>query len=454
VTGLRQAAAAEKRVVREGAAIEDSAPAEEQASIYRMDRRIAVTPRRARRLAAAAFAVLLLAGAAAIYVRFGLTRTVVVNADQVVVASVAPDLFSEYVPSTANVMPRVTAYVDAVEGGQVAERLVEEGATVSKGQPLVRLKNTSLQLEVLGRQAQLMEQLDRLNSTLLSFEQARLGHQRELNDAQAEVEQTAQRLRRREALRPSGAVSQAEIDELAIDLNRYRKLQATMSTALEVDERFQTQEVKQLRAAIHTTQDNLTLAGETLQSLTLRAPISGQLTALDAELGAAKSPGQRIGQIDDDRSYKAEAAIDEFYLGRVAVGQHAVAEVGGHDYPLAVAKVYPQVRERQFKVDLYFGEPTPPALRRGQTLEIRLTIGAARRGLVTANGPFYEDTGGSWVFVLSPSGDKAQRREVRFGRRNPAQIEVLSGLRSGERIITSSYQSLKSFDRVTIRGGS
>jgi HlyD family secretion protein len=449
VARLRQAAAVEER-----AAIESPAPADEHAPIYRMDRRVAVAPRWRQRLGVAALGSLVLAAAATVYVRFGLTRTIVVNADHVVVARVAPGVFSEYVPSTANVEPRVTAYVDAVEGGQVAERLVEEGAIVTKGQPLVRLKNTSLQLEVLGRQAQLMEQLDRLNSTLLSFQQARLGHERELNDAQAEVEQTAQRLRRREALRPSGAVSQAEIDELAIDLNRYRKLQATMTAALDVDDRFQTQEVKQLKAAIRTTQDNLTLAGETLQSLTLRAPISGQLTAIDAELGAAKAPGQRIGQIDDERSYKAEAAIDEFYLGRVTVGQHAVAEVGGRDYPLEVAKVYPQVRERQFKVDLYFGEPAPPALRRGQTLEVRLTIGAARRGLVTANGPFYEDTGGSWAFVLSPSGDEAQRREVRFGRRNPEQIEVLSGLRPGERIITSSYQTLKSFDRVTIRGGS
>src|SRR5262249_5303508 len=154
--------------------------------IYRMDRRVAAAPRLRRRLALGALALLLLAAGAAAYVRFGLTRTLVVKADQVVIASVTQDLFSEYVPATANVVPRVTAYVDAVEGGQVAQRLVEEGAIVTKGQPLVRLKNTSLQLEVLGRQAQLMEQLDRLNSTLLSFEQARLGHERELNDAQAE----------------------------------------------------------------------------------------------------------------------------------------------------------------------------------------------------------------------------------------------------------------------------
>src|SRR5690242_6560210 len=183
------------------------------------------------------------------------------------------------------------------------------------------------------------------------------------------------------------------------------------------------------------------MASQSLQSLSIRAPISGQLTALDADLGAAKSPGQRIGQIDDSTEYKVEAGVDEFYLGRVKPGQLATAESNGKTWPLEVAKVYPQVKERQFKVDLYFTKTAAPdGLRRGQSMQVRLEVGAPSKGLVTANGPFFEETGGNWVFVLPKTGNVAERRPVHFGRRNPEQIEVMSGLAEGERIITSGYE--------------
>jgi HlyD family secretion protein len=221
-----------------------------------------------------------------------------------------------------------------------------------------------------------------------------------------------------------------------------------------VDRRFQTQQMTQLRDAVKATQDNLTMAGETLQNLAVKAPIDGQLSALDADLGAAKAPGQRIGQIDDSTAYKAEASVDEFYLGRIAIGQPATAEIDGRTLRMEVAKVYPQVINRQFKVDLVFTNPPPQSVRRGQSLQVRLEVGASHEGLVTANGPFYEDTGGTWVFVLDGSGDGAERRNVRLGRRNPEQVEVLSGLSPGEQIITSSYDSLRAYDRIGLRGRS
>jgi HlyD family secretion protein len=416
-----------------------------------MDRRVELPPLWRRRLPWILAAVLLTAAAAAAYWKFALTRTLVVNKNQLVIAPVKVGVFAEYIPAQATIQPRVTAYLDAIEGGQVAEKLVEEGAFVQRGQVIVRLKNTNLQLEVLGRQAQLMEQLDRLNSTLLSFQQARLGHERELIDASAQVRQLTQRLARRQALGVAGAVPVAELDELKIDLERYRSLEQKMTEARDVDQKFQTSQLAQLRTAIKTTQENITMAGETLQSLAVKAPISGQLSALDADLGAAKTPGQRIGQIDDFTAHKAEASVDEFYLGRVVIGQSGTVEIDGHVQHLEVAKVYPQVRDRQFKVDLFFTGAEPQSLRRGQTLQVRLEIGAAHRSLVTGNGPFYEDTGGTWAFVLSPSGSDAERRTIRLGRRNPEQVEVLSGLSVGERIISSSYDSLRNYDRIHIR---
>jgi HlyD family secretion protein len=450
-----------RRVPRDEKAMASTAAGDAAVLVSPMDRRVGPAPGRWRRRAALAIAVLAaVAAGSAAYVRFGLARVAVLNADRVVVAAVNSAVFEEYIPATAKVVPRTTAYLDAVEGGQVAEVLVEEGAVVHQGQSLVRLKNTNLQLEVLGRQAQLMEQLDRLNATILTFEQARLAHERDRIEAASQIAQLAQRLRRRQALQPSGAVSAADIDEVAIDLGRYRKLAAAIEDAAAVDRRFQREQVGQLRAAVKAIRENLAMAGDTLGNLLVKAPVSGQLTALDAHLGEAKNPGQRIGQIDQIDDYKVEADIDEFYLNRVAVGQAATVEVDGAGYQLILAKAYPQVRDRQFKVDLLFaatpgqepGRAGPKkALRRGQSLQIRLQIGTSRRALVVANGPFYDDTGGAWAFVLSPGANEARRRAIRLGRRNPQQVEVLSGLAAGDRLITSSYEALRGFDRIRLR---
>jgi HlyD family secretion protein len=424
--------------------------ADDEEKFSAMDRRVEPPPRGRRRLLLGIGIAVLLTAFIALYARYALTRSATVRAASVVIAPVKRSVFTEYVPATAVVAPRTTAYLDAVEGGQVAEVLVEEGAFVTRGQVLLKLKNTNLQLEMLGRQAQLMEQLDRLNQTILSFEQARVAHERDLIESSAQIEQLSQRQQRREALRASGLVAQQELDELGIDLTRARKLHASSLTARDIDEKFRKEQVTQLRSAVTTIRENLAMASETLQSLSVQAPISGQLTALNADLGAAKAPGQRIGQIDDSTTYKIEASVDEFYLGRVKPGQSATAVANGKTWKLEVAKVYPQVTSRQFKVDLHFAEAVPEGLRRGQSMEVRLEVGAPSKGLVTANGPFFEETGGQWVFVLPPSGNVAQRRPVRFGRRNPEQIEVLAGLAAGERIISSGYEQLRKFDRVEI----
>ena len=424
---------------------------EEDEKFSAMDRPVETKSRVRRRLLLGMGAAMVLTVCVALYAHYALTRSVTVREASVVIAPVRREVFTEYVPATGVVAPRTTAYLDAVEGGQVAEVLVEEGAFVTRGQVLLRLTNTNLQLEMLGRQAQLMEQLDRLNQTILSFEQARVTHNRELIESSAQIEQLAQRQQRREVLRATGMVSKEEVDELAIDLERARKLNAAAIEARDIDEKFHNEQVAQLHTAMKTTRENLGVANETLQSLSLKAPITGQLTALSADLGAAKAPGQRIGQIDDSTAYKVEAGVDEFYLGRVKAGQAATAESNGKSWRLEVAKVYTQVTDRQFKVDLYFSAAAAPAgLRRGQSMEVRLELGAPSRGLVTANGPFFAETGGNWVFVLPPSGNVAQRRPVRFGRRNPEQVEVLAGLAEGERIISSGYEPLRRFERIQI----
>src|SRR5690606_24287055 len=187
------------------------------------------------------------------------------------------------------------------------------------------------------------------------------------------------------------------------------------------------------------------------ENLVITAPISGQLTLLEANVGESKSPGQRVGQIDELGAFKVSAFIDEFYLPRVSLGQIATLELAGGGHELEVTKIYPDVRNRQFEVELSFFGEAPTLLRRGQTVRMRLDIGEPADTLVVENGAFYDDTGGRWVFLLDPVGDRAVKQTVRFGRRNPEGIEVLDGLREGNRVITSSYENLMDFDRIEFR---
>jgi HlyD family secretion protein len=332
----------------------------------------------------------------------------------------------------------------------VLQLLVEEGAIVTAGQPLVRLNNTNLQLQVINSEAQLSEQLNRLTSTKLAFEQSRLAHTRELIDMQFQVEQSSQRLRRMQSLAGTGAIKRSDVEDAELDLNRFRDLYAAAKEAKRIDESLQKEQMQQIDKTIANMNKNLAIARQNLENLTIKAPISGQLTSLEAHAGESKRPGERIGQIDQIDTYKVTALVDEHYLPRVALGQQATAEIDGHEHSLELTKQYAEVRDRQFKVDLVFSGDVPKSVRRGQSLQLRLAIGASSTGLVVANGPFYEDTGGQWAFVVKDQ--QANRRAIKLGRRNPESVEVLEGLIAGDKVITSSYESLKDFARIELRG--
>ncbi len=413
-----------------------------------MDRRITprlVTP---QRIALGVTALVAFAGLAYVYVNYGLGRSLTVDAQRLTLSAVGYGTFHEYIPVTGNVVPRTTVYLDAVVGGVVTEVHVEEGDFVTAGQTLVALKNTNLQLEVVGREAQVTEQLHNLSSTTLSFEQNRLRNQRDLLNVEYQIDRLSRLLPRRRAILDSGDVSAEEVDDLEAELRYYRGLESALGEAKEVDERFQSTQIVRLDEALEAMNRNLGIARENLQNLTVTAPISGQLTLLEANVGESKSAGERIGQVDQVDAFKVTALVDEFYIARIAQGQFATVEIDDQDYGLEVTTVYPGVQNRQFEIDLLFTGDAPRGIRRGQTLRMRLEIGQPADSLVLANGSFYDDTGGQWVFVVEASGNEALRRPVRFGRRNPEGIEVLEGLRQGETVITSSYDQLLDFERV------
>jgi HlyD family secretion protein len=429
-------------------------PLRERIDLTAMDRpleRQLVTRSRAM---TAGLVLLAVAALAAGYVRYGLTRSVQVGAERVAIGTVRAGVFREYIPIDGSIEPRETVYLDAVDGGQVTQVMVEEGALVKAGQPLVRLNNANLQLQVLNSEAQLSEQLDRLTSTKVQFEQSRLNHSRDLIDAGFQTEKARQNLGRLNALAGSGAVRRADIDDAKLEFERQQGLLVALTHAKEVDESLQRQQIEQVDRLVSGLNRNLAIARQNLDNLVIKAPFDGQLTTLQAHLGESKLVGQRIGQIDRIDGYKVVALVDEHYLQRVLIGQHATPDPDATlplEQGFSVMKVYPEVRDRQFKVDLAFEGHVPASVRRGQSVPLRLQIGGDRHGLILDNGAFYDDSGGQWAFVLIGDGSIARRRSVRLGRRNLEQVEVLQGLAAGDRVIVSTYDGLKDTDRVELR---
>lgn len=427
----------------------------DQPILTAMDRRV-VRPWLTRgRMVAGAFIFLVVVAGIAAYVRFGLTSFVAVSAERLSTARVQRGVFHEFIPLSGMLVPRTTVYLDAVAGGQVAEVLVEEGAVVEAGKPLVVLKNANLELDVAGRDAALAQQLYQLTTINLSLDDRRLQRSRELTEIDYQIRLVISQLERKKPLLAGGYVSRNEIDDLERNLARYRSTYDNVKAAQIADDIARPQQVAQLKQSIELITNNLAMTRRNLDALTIKAPLAGQLTLLDADIGAAKAPGQRIGQIDSAEGFKVRASVAEFYLPRLQTGQHATGEIEGRNYDLVIAKIFPEVKDRQFVVDLQFTAglaDLPATLRRGQTLQLKLEVGEARESLVVANGEYYDDAGGTWVFVVSPSGGSAVRREVTLGRRNPESIEVLKGLADGERIITSSYTAFRDIERIDILG--
>ncbi len=366
-------------------------------------------------------------------------------------AEVSVGMYEDFIPLRAAVEPERTVYLDAIEGGRVERILVEEGAFVEEGQPLIDLSNTSLQLDVIAREAEVSEQLNNLRNTQLAIEQNRLKLKSDLIEIDYQIARLERLVNRYEELEGNQFISKNEYEDARDELEYWSNKRVVTRESQAQDEKIRLAQIEQLEGSVDQLEKNLTLARSNLDNLLIRAPRSGQLTSLNAELGESKARGERLGQIDDVDRFKATAMVNEFYLNRVRVGQSALLEIDGDDYRLEVSKVYPEVQASQFEIDLKFLGEAPSDIRRGQTLQLRLVLGdTASQATLLANGPFFNDTGGAWVFVLDPDGTVATRREVRFGRRNPNNIEVEAGLVPGDEVIISSYANFIEVDRLFI----
>jgi len=388
--------------------------------------------------------------AVAFYLMAPTANSQTIAADRVTISSVARGRFDDFLPLRARVEPSVTVYLDAVEGGRVEQRLVEDGAVVQAGQMLAVLSNSDLQLNVLARQTEVTQQINSMRSQELSLSQTRLANQRALIEADLTAQTARRQYELQRPLAEKGYVPQRQFQDSRDTYLAARERVAILRRQQATDERLQSSQLAQLRASTAALNQSLQLARASLDALNLRAPVSGQLTSFSIQVGQSFNRGERLGQIDSAGSNKLRAQVDEFYLGRVAEGQIATAEVAGRPYRMRVSKIYPQVRNGAFEIDLNFLGGEPANLQRGQTVQIRLTLGDPAPALLLPNGAFYNDTGGNWVFVVAPDGGSAVKRQVRLGRRNSEFIEVLDGLEPGERVITSPYTGFAERDRLDL----
>ena len=414
-----------------------------------MDRAIERRPVRPLLLGAAA--VLVLALLLFAWLSFDTSTSFTLDGQRIRTAAVSTGVYEDFIPLRAAVEPERTVYLDAIDGGRVEAILVEEGSMVVEGQPLVDLSNTSLQLDVIAREAEVSEQLNNLRNTQLAIEQNRLKLKGDLIEIDYQIVRLDRLVRRYDELDGKQFISKNDYENALDELGYWRSRRVVTRESQEQDEKIRLAQIEQLNESVSQLEKNLILARANLEDLLVRAPRAGRLTSLNAEIGESKSRGERLGQIDDVDRFKAVALVNEFYLNRIRVGQQALMSVDGRDYSLAVSKIYPQVRAAQFEVDLRFAGEVPEGIRRGQTLQMRLVLGdTTERATLLSNGPFFNDTGGAWVFVLDPDGAVARKRPVQFGRRNPNNIEVLGGLEKGEQVIVSSYASFIDVERLFI----
>ena len=371
--------------------------------------------------------------------------------DKLSVGEVTQGKFDDYITINGNVAPIATIYMDAYEGGRVEEKLIEEGAMVKKGDIILKLENINLYEQILQSESGLALKQNDLRQTRLTFDSRLVEGRRSLATAATELQRLKRNYEQNKALfeeelisreayqlsKENYELSQQQYDIVKVQTENDNELRETSLPVLETD--------------LNRMQKTLGMVYQRLDHLNVRAPADGQLGFLDAEIGQNIAQGQRIGQINVLTDYKIEASIDEHYIDRVQRDLVAVIERNGTDYPLRLRKVYPEVRNGKFKVDLVFTGDKPETIRTGQSYNIKLQLGESSDALLLPKGSFFQSTGGQWIFVVGTDGGEAIKRNIRIGKQNSRYYEVLEGLQAGEKVITSNYDTFGEAERIVLK---
>lgn len=373
-----------------------------------------------------------------------------VDAAQLTVSTVTRGEFNDYVRLNGQVVPIQVVQISPEEGGIVREKVAEEGARVKKGDVILRLSNSDLDLQILNAEAELAEKQNLLRNTQIAMQQDQLNNETESATLDMDVKRRERAYRQNERLAKEKLVSREVWEQSREDYELARRKQGLIRQRLKKDESYRRAQMDQMSDNLDNMRRNVLLVRERKGKLEVCSAIDGELGLLDVELGQSISAGQKVGQINDLSDFKIMAQIDEHYIDRVRSGLPATFERDGKTYRLRVRKVYPEVRDGQFRTDLVFEGTRPANIRSGQTYYINLELGKPEQAVLIPRGTFFQTTGGNWIFVLDGNG-KAHRRNIRIGRQNPQYYEVTEGLQPGERVITSGYEGFKDNEVLVLK---
>jgi len=367
------------------------------------------------------------------------------------IAEVSQGKFDDYITINGNVAPIATIYMDAYEGGRVTEKLIEEGAMVKKGDIILKLENRALYEQILASESNLALKQNDLRSTRLAFDSRQVEGKKSLATAEYELQRLKRNFAQNEALYKDELISSEEYLTSKENYELSQRQYEIIKLQTEQDDELRSTSLATLDSDLERMQKTLSMVYERIDQLNVRAPADGQLGFLDAEIGQSIAQGERIGQINVLTDYKIEAMIDEHYIDRVTRDLTAILERNGNEYALRLRKVYPEVRNGRFKVDLVFSGEKPETIRTGQSYNIKLQLGESSDALLLPKGSFFQSTGGQWIFVVNPDGGEAIKREIRIGKQNSRYYEVLDGLQDGESVITSNYDNFGGAERVVLK---
>jgi HlyD family secretion protein len=379
------------------------------------------------------------------------TSTYKVEKDKLIIENVIEDQFNDYITVPGTVEPITIIFLDAQEGGRVEDKLIEEGSMVKKGDIILKLSNPDLHLNILDSEAQLAEKENFLRNTQIAMEQDRLQIKRELINLKYDIERKERNYQQNVILMKDNLISREEFIRSKEDVDMARQSRELFTERQKQDSVFRSVQVDNMVNNLDNMRKNLTLVRERAENLNVRAPVDGQLGLLVPEIGQSISRGANMGQINVLTSYKVTAQIDEHYIDRVRTQLTATLDRQGNEYDLIVKRVYPEVRNGTFEIDMIFRDTMPDNIRTGQTYYTSLQLGQPKISVLVPIGGFFQETGGQWIFVLDPTESFATKRNISIGRKNPRYYEVLEGLRPGEKVIVSGYETFGKNEKLILK---
>ncbi len=370
--------------------------------------------------------------------------------EKLTISTVEDGQFNDYITVIGNVVPITTIFLDAEEGGKVEEKLIEEGEMVKKGDVILKLRNNDLNLSIMNSESSMAYQTNELRNTQIQMEQQKIQNKQQLLTIDYELARLSRNYNQLKALFTEGLIAKEDFLKAEEDYLKSKKNRDLIYLKMVQDSIFRENQKIQMDQNLGNMQLNLKVVQMRREDLNVKAPVDGQLGLLDAEIGESINKGQRIGQINILDNFKIKALIDEHYIDRVKRDLPATLDRNGTNFNLKVRKVYPEVRNGQFEIDMVFEGTTPDNIRTGQTYHIKLELGESGKAILLPRGGFFQSTGGQWVFVLNADGTEATKRNIKIGKQNPQYYEVLEGLNPGEKVITSGYEMFGTNDRIKL----